>query len=86
MGAGNVHKDTAYQRQVKHAKMRFKRCHGKSLTKNFRRTLKQIIQEGDATLVQTQGKRQIYDVLVKGDTYRLVYDHSNKNIVTFLPI
>jgi predicted NUDIX family NTP pyrophosphohydrolase len=78
---------TKAESQFKHAKRRAYERYGIFVDKPFIRNIVRLIQNGNATLITKQSRRvTIWDVVLEGNTYRVIYDNRTKNIATFLPI
>lgn len=69
-----------------HAIRRARERYGLHLTQNDLAQLVRDIQEGRAWLTARQSNRvSHYDMMTRGLTVRVVYDHARHQIVTFLP-
>ena len=70
-----------------HAKRRAKSRYNLDFTKEVRRTFNTIIHNNKAKFLWRQSRRvSVLEIPYENKTYKVVYDRTRKEIVTFLPI
>ena len=72
--------------QNRHAKNRARQRYGINVGDSMLNRMVNIIQCGDAEVVEKQSNRvSVFLVIYQEETYRVVYDSKTKTIATFLP-